>query len=183
MLDRTSCRPLGRAFTSPVHAAKGKTRAKTGRKLDFHVLERLERLVARDALLIHYQLIRRQSAMVARAGRMRRALFLSRRRRSWRPLENGPMKMPKLVQVGKYLVAGATVFCVSWLACVGEWHARVRWAGGAAGARGSPTIRTIVAYSAGKRAELDRATPVTCDRLPAFPEIPAVVSRYLLICP
>ncbi|CAG5046053.1 unnamed protein product [Parnassius apollo] len=33
-------------------------------------------------------------------------------------------------------------------------------------------MRTIVAYSEGKQAEMDRPSPVTCDRLPAFPKIP-----------
>lgn len=86
--------------------------------------------------------------------------------------------MPKLVQVGKYLVAGVSVFCVSWLACVGEWRGRVRWAGG--GGVHAPRVRTIVAYSAGKRAELERAraTPVSCDRLPAFPDVPPIVSIH-----
>lgn len=77
----------------------------------------------------------------------------------------------------KYVLAGVTLFCVSWLASVSEWHSGVRWSGRREGGRLS-TMRTIVAYSEGKQAEMDRPSPVTCDRLPAYPEVPYIVSIH-----
>lgn len=35
-----------------------------------------------------------------------------------------------------------------------------------------------MAYSEGKQAEMDRPSPVTCDRLPAYPEVPYIVSIH-----
>ncbi|XP_068633581.1 uncharacterized protein [Battus philenor] len=83
----------------------------------------------------------------------------------------------KYIRVIKFLLAGISVFCVSWIASINEWHAGVRWVerrGGASGreAQGLPTMRTIVAYSEEKQAEMDRPSPVACNRLPAFPKIP-----------
>lgn len=87
----------------------------------------------------------------------------------------------KFVRVTKFLLAGVTVFCVSWIACVNEWHGGVRWrARQGSEDAGLSTMRTIVAYSEGKQAELDRPSPVTCDRLPAFPTIPHIVSIFFL---
>ncbi|CAH2980841.1 unnamed protein product [Chilo suppressalis] len=77
----------------------------------------------------------------------------------------------KYVRATKFLLAGVTLFCVSWIASVSEWHAEVRWSGRR---RSVSTMKTIVAYSEGKQAEMDRPSPVTCDRLPAFPEIPQI---------
>ncbi|XP_045536592.1 uncharacterized protein LOC106717867 [Papilio machaon] len=91
----------------------------------------------------------------------------------------------KYIRVIKLLLAGVTVFCVSWIASVNEWHSGVRWVerrGGRSGrgshkgqgdlVEGLATMRTIVAYSEGKQAEMDRPLPVACDRMPAFPKIP-----------
>ncbi|PZC78406.1 hypothetical protein B5X24_HaOG202229 [Helicoverpa armigera] len=78
----------------------------------------------------------------------------------------------KLLRVVKYLVAGVTVSCVSWLACVSEWHSGLRWSSSRGElARAMSTMRTIVAYSEGKQAEMDRPTPLTCDSLPVFPKL------------
>ncbi|CAH1638226.1 unnamed protein product [Spodoptera littoralis] len=83
-----------------------------------------------------------------------------------------PVNGRKFVRVVKYLLAGVTVFCVSWIACVNEWHAGVRWTSSRAQlGRAISTMRTIVAYSEGKQAEMDRPTPLTCDSLPVFPKI------------
>ncbi|KPI94380.1 hypothetical protein RR46_04448 [Papilio xuthus] len=88
----------------------------------------------------------------------------------------------KYIRVIKLLLAGVTVFCVSWIASINEWHSGVRWVerrGGRSGrggqggqVEGLATMRTIVAYSEGKQAEMDRPLPVACDRMPAFPKIP-----------
>lgn len=83
----------------------------------------------------------------------------------------------KFVRVTKFLLAGVTIFCVSWIASVNEWHAGVRWRGRQ---EGMSTMRTIIAYSEGKQAELNRPSPVACDRLPAFPTIPRFVSILLI---
>ncbi|KAM3965214.1 uncharacterized protein ACR2FA_000601 [Aphomia sociella] len=85
-----------------------------------------------------------------------------------------PCTARKFVRVIKFLLAGVTVFCVSWIASVNEWHSGVRW-----GPRRDPggtfsTMRTIVAYSEGKQAELDRPSPVTCEQIPALPDIPYI---------
>lgn len=92
-----------------------------------------------------------------------------------------PVNGRKFVRVVKFLLAGVTVFCVSWIACVNEWHSGVRWTGtrGELGPAMS-TMRTIVAYSEGKQAEMDRPTPVTCDSLPVFPKLSYIVSILLL---
>lgn len=88
-----------------------------------------------------------------------------------------PVNGRKFVRVVKYLLAGVTVFCVSWIACVNEWHAGVRWTSSRAQlGRAMSTMRTIVAYSEGKQAEMDRPTPLTCDSLPVFPKITHIVS-------
>ncbi|XP_030040900.2 uncharacterized protein LOC115456131 [Manduca sexta] len=81
----------------------------------------------------------------------------------------------KFARITKFLLAGVTVFCVSWIASVNEWHASMRWSERRAGVgRGLTTMRTIVAYSEGKQAEMDRPSPVTCDRLPDYPEVPFI---------
>lgn len=85
-------------------------------------------------------------------------------------------KARKVVRVMKFLLAGVIIFCVSWIASVNEWHAGVRWGGRQITDRGLPTMRTIVAYSESKQAEMDRPSPVTCDRLPAFPKVSYIVS-------
>ncbi|CAF4903740.1 unnamed protein product [Pieris macdunnoughi] len=77
----------------------------------------------------------------------------------------------KGIRVTKYLLAGVTVFCVSWIACVNEWNARSHWN---PPQRRYSTMKTIVAYSEGKQAEMDRPSPVTCDRLPDYPVIPEI---------
>ncbi|XP_063383935.1 uncharacterized protein LOC134670174 [Cydia fagiglandana] len=84
-----------------------------------------------------------------------------------------PANVRKVVRVTKFLLAVVTVFFFSWMVCVNEWHSGVAW-GGRRGRGAAPTMRTIVAYSEGKQAEMDRPSPVTCDRLPAFPEIPYI---------
>ncbi|KAL4715957.1 hypothetical protein ACJJTC_013257 [Scirpophaga incertulas] len=86
-----------------------------------------------------------------------------------------PCNARKFVRVIKFLLAGVTVFCVSWIASVNEWHAGVRWGSrqGNLGGRMS-TMKTIIAYSEGKQAEMDRPSPVTCDRLPAVPDVPYI---------
>lgn len=85
----------------------------------------------------------------------------------------------RFVRVTKLLLAGVTIFCVSWIACINEWHTRIRWNGRQGdSARSLSTMRTIVAYSKEKQAELDRPSPVTCDRLPAFPEVLHIVSIF-----
>ncbi|XP_059052828.1 uncharacterized protein LOC131847303 [Achroia grisella] len=86
-----------------------------------------------------------------------------------------PWNARKFIRVIKLLLAGVMVFSVSWIASVNQWHPRVNWGG----RRGAPdyglsTMRTIVAYSEGKQAELDRPSPVTCDQIPAIPEIPHI---------
>lgn len=81
----------------------------------------------------------------------------------------------KFVRVTKFLLAGVTVFCVSWIASVNEWHSGVRWRGRRTAQENPPTIRTIVAFSEDKQAELDRPSPVSCNRLPAFPTVPHIV--------
>lgn len=93
----------------------------------------------------------------------------------------------RFVRVTKYLIAGVTVtvFCVSWIASVNnsadnEWRG-VRWSDRRGGAAALPTMRTIVAYSEGKQAEMDRPSPVACDRLPAFPKVPYIVSIIFMI--
>ncbi|XP_023938766.2 uncharacterized protein LOC112046365 [Bicyclus anynana] len=78
----------------------------------------------------------------------------------------------QFVRVIKFLLAGVTVFCVSWIASVNEWHSGLRWSGRRV--ENLSTMRTIVGYSAAKLAELDRPSPVACSRLPAFPEIPLI---------
>lgn len=83
----------------------------------------------------------------------------------------------KFVRVTKFLLAGVTIFCVSWIASVNEWHAGVRWRGRQ---EEMSTMRTIVAYSEGKQAEMNRPSPVTCERLPAFPTVPQLVSILLI---
>lgn len=91
----------------------------------------------------------------------------------------------KVIRVTKFLLAGVTVFCVSWMASVNEWHAGVRWAErrGSNGrdVGGLSTMRTIVAYSEGKLAEMNRPSPVACDRLPAYPKIRYHVSCYIIL--
>lgn len=85
----------------------------------------------------------------------------------------------KYIRVIKLLVAGVTVFCVSWIASVNEWHSGVRWVerrGGGRRVEGLSTMRTIVAYSEGKQAEMERPLPEACDRMPSFPKIPHFVS-------
>ncbi|XP_047991455.1 uncharacterized protein LOC125230361 [Leguminivora glycinivorella] len=79
----------------------------------------------------------------------------------------------KVVRVTKFLLAAVTVFFFSWMVCVNEWHNGVAW-GGRRGRSAASTMRTIVAYSEDKQAEMDRPSPVTCDRLPAFPDIPYI---------
>lgn len=81
------------------------------------------------------------------------------------------------MRVTKFLLAGVTLFCVSWIASVNEWHAGVRWSRRVDKDRGV-TMRTIVAYSEGKHAEMERPSPLTCDRLPVFPDIPQIVSTF-----
>ncbi|KAJ8731331.1 hypothetical protein PYW07_004495 [Mythimna separata] len=76
-----------------------------------------------------------------------------------------PVTGRKFARVVKLLVAGVAVSCASWLAVLSEWPA-------GPAPRAPPTMRTIVAYSEGKQAELDRPTPLTCNRLPVFPKIP-----------
>ncbi|XP_050350468.1 uncharacterized protein LOC126773561 [Nymphalis io] len=78
----------------------------------------------------------------------------------------------KFVRVTKFLLAGVTIFCVSWMACVNEWHSGVRWKEHHNVQENLSTMRTIVGYSEGKQAELDRPSPEACSRLPAFPKIP-----------
>ncbi|CAG4971885.1 unnamed protein product [Colias eurytheme] len=78
----------------------------------------------------------------------------------------------KFVRVTKFLLAGVSIFCVSWIAAVNEWHTRARWS--PPPQRSFSTMKTIVAYSEGKQAEMDRPSPVTCDRLPAFPKVPKI---------
>ncbi|CAH2096160.1 unnamed protein product [Euphydryas editha] len=80
----------------------------------------------------------------------------------------------KLLRVTKFLLAGVTVFCVSWIACVNEWHTGIRWKDRRLSQDSLSTMRTIVAYSESKQAELDRPSPVACSRLPAFPKIPYI---------
>ncbi|XP_026734972.1 uncharacterized protein LOC113498915 [Trichoplusia ni] len=89
-----------------------------------------------------------------------------------------PANGRKFVRVVKYLLAGVTVFCVSWIACVSEWHS-VRWRSSRGElARAMSTMRTIVAYSEGKQAEMDRPTPLTCDSLPVFPKLSHIDRRW-----
>lgn len=83
------------------------------------------------------------------------------------------------MRVTKFLVAGVTLFCVSWIASVNEWHAGVRWSRRVD--RRFTTMRTIVAYSEGKQAEMERPSPLACERLPVFPEIPQIVSIFKLL--
>ncbi|KAJ0176603.1 hypothetical protein K1T71_007782 [Dendrolimus kikuchii] len=91
-----------------------------------------------------------------------------------------PGNARKFVRVTKLLLAGVTIFCVSWIACINEWHTRIRWNGKQGdSARRFSTMRTIVAYSEEKQAELDRPSPVTCDRLPAFPELPHINRTWM----
>ncbi|XP_053609950.1 uncharacterized protein LOC128674954 [Plodia interpunctella] len=82
-----------------------------------------------------------------------------------------PCSFRKFMRIIKLLLAGGTLFFISWVVSVNEWHGGVRWEGPRAQ---GPTMRTIVAYSEGKQAEMDRPSPVTCDRLPAFPKIPHI---------
>ncbi|XP_072948771.1 uncharacterized protein [Epargyreus clarus] len=84
-----------------------------------------------------------------------------------------PCSARKFVRVTKFLLAGVTVFCVSWIACVNEWHPEVRWSDRRP-MGGLSTMKTIVAYSEGKQAEMDRPYPVACNRLPAFPDVPYI---------
>ncbi|CAG9786756.1 unnamed protein product [Diatraea saccharalis] len=79
----------------------------------------------------------------------------------------------KYVRATKFVLAGVTLFCVSWIASVNEWNSGVRWSERRRSTTLS-TMRTIVAYSEGKQAEMDRPSPVACDRLPAFPDIPYI---------
>ncbi|XP_039753301.1 uncharacterized protein LOC120628758 [Pararge aegeria] len=79
----------------------------------------------------------------------------------------------KIVRVSKFLLAGVTVFCVSWIASVNEWHSGLRWSERRVQENLS-TMRTIVGYSEAKQAELDRPSPVSCSTLPAFPKIPFI---------
>ncbi|XP_045772840.1 uncharacterized protein LOC123872556 [Maniola jurtina] len=79
----------------------------------------------------------------------------------------------RFVRVTKFLLAGVTIFCVSWIASVNEWHSGLRWSGQRV-QENQPTMRTIVGYSEAKQAELDRPSPVACYRLPAFPTIPFI---------
>ena len=81
----------------------------------------------------------------------------------------------KLVRVTKFLLAVVTVFCVSWIVSVNEWHSRVHWRGRRVVPENPSTLRTIVAYSEEKQAELDRPSLITCNRLPAFPKVPYIV--------
>lgn len=83
----------------------------------------------------------------------------------------------KFVRVTKFLLAGVTIFCVSWIASVSEWHPGLRW-NERRGSESLPTMRTIVGYSAAKQAEMERPSPVACSRLPAFPKIPVFVSIF-----
>ncbi|XP_041979467.1 uncharacterized protein LOC121733316 [Aricia agestis] len=76
----------------------------------------------------------------------------------------------RFVRISKYLLAGVAVFCVSWLASVNEWSS---WSHRAEPLRYS-TMRTIVGYSEGARAERDRPSPVACTSLPAYPEVPNI---------
>lgn len=93
-----------------------------------------------------------------------------------------PVKARKFVRVTKFLLAGVTVFCVSWIACVSEWHPGIRWSSRRGQRSPRPaTIRTIVAYSESKQAELERPSPVACDTLPAFPHLPHIVSTFYFI--
>ncbi|CAK1551104.1 unnamed protein product [Leptosia nina] len=39
-------------------------------------------------------------------------------------------------------------------------------------------MKTIVAYSEGKQAEMDRPSPVSCDRIPDFPDIPNIIRAW-----
>ncbi|XP_037868525.1 uncharacterized protein LOC119628837 [Bombyx mori] len=84
-------------------------------------------------------------------------------------------KTRKLVRVTKLILAGLTLICVSWIASVSEWHARVRWRNRQVDTdHGISTMRTIIAYSQDIQEEMDRPSPVRCDRLPAFPEVPSI---------
>lgn len=87
----------------------------------------------------------------------------------------------KLLRVTKILLAGVTIFCVSWIACVNEWHSGIRWKDRRIPQETFSTMRTIVAYSESKQAELDKPSPVACSRLPAFPKIPYIVSTLKFI--
>ncbi|XP_049873461.1 uncharacterized protein LOC126372006 [Pectinophora gossypiella] len=91
----------------------------------------------------------------------------------YRWLRKMPCSGRKFVRVTKFLLAGVAVFCVSWIACVQEWHGGVEWRARRE-ASALPTMRTIVGYSEGKRAELDRPSPFNCIRLPAFPFVPHI---------
>lgn len=82
-----------------------------------------------------------------------------------------PSNGRKFVRIVKFLLAGVTVFCISWIASVSEWHTSLRWTNRQGLDRSMSTMRTIVAYSEQKQAEMDRPTPVTCDRLPVFPKL------------
>lgn len=81
----------------------------------------------------------------------------------------------KFIRVTKILLAGVTVFCVSWIASVNEWHSGASWTRTIVQENMS-TMRTIVGYSEAKQAELDKPSPVSCKRLPAFAKIPHIVS-------
>ncbi|XP_026761877.2 uncharacterized protein LOC113520673 [Galleria mellonella] len=86
-----------------------------------------------------------------------------------------PCNARKFIRVIKFLLAGVMIFCVSWIASVNEWHSGVHWGGRREPAGyGVSTMRTIVAYSEGKQAEMDRPSPVTCDQIPAIPVIPHI---------
>ncbi|XP_032517724.2 uncharacterized protein LOC116770381 [Danaus plexippus] len=79
----------------------------------------------------------------------------------------------KFIRVTKILLAGVTVFCVSWIASVNEWHSGASWTRTIVQENMS-TMRTIVGYSEAKQAELDKPSPVSCKRLPAFAKIPHI---------
>ncbi|XP_075978245.1 uncharacterized protein LOC142977975 [Anticarsia gemmatalis] len=83
-----------------------------------------------------------------------------------------PTNGRKFVRVVKFLLAGVTIFCLSWIASVSEWNATVRWTSRPNNVDiNMSTMRTIVAYSEKKQAEMNRPMPVTCDRLPVFPKL------------
>lgn len=91
-----------------------------------------------------------------------------------------PSNGRKFVRIVKFLLAGVTIFCVSWIASVSEWHAGVRWT--SRGDQAGTTMKTIVAYSEQKQAEMDRPMPVACDRLPVFPKLLNIVSIFYFYC-
>lgn len=84
----------------------------------------------------------------------------------------------KIIRVTKFLLGVITVFCVSWIVSVNEWHSGMHWRSRGVVPENPSTLRTIVAYSVEKQAELDKPSPVTCNKLPAFPKVPYIVRNF-----